>query len=68
MRLKTLQVQRQGVSSKNLSVLNIDPGYKRQVKGIFPQSVIRRHFRGSCPSVRSPPLSWSQNQRFLDKK
>ena len=40
---KKLQVQRQGASSKNLSVLNIDPGYKKQVKGTFSQSVIGRH-------------------------
>ena len=45
----------QGATSKNLSVLNIDPGYKKQVKGIFPRSVTGRHCRGSLsrPSVRS---------------
>ena len=63
-----LQVQRQGTSSKNLSVLNINPGYKKQVKGIVPQSVIGHHCRWSWPSVRSPTLSRSQNQRFLDIK
>ena len=33
--LKKLQVQRKGASSKNLSVLNIGPGCKKQVKGTF---------------------------------
>ena len=65
---KKLQVQRQGASSKNLFVLYIDPGYKKQVKCMLPQSVIRRHSRGSWPSVWSPTLSWLYNQRFLDKK
>ena len=30
-------MQRQGASSKNLSALNINPGYKKQVKVICPQ-------------------------------
>ena len=66
---KTLKkLQRRGASSKNLSVLNIYSGYKRQVKGTFSQSIIGRHCQRSWPSVRSPKLSRSQNQGFLDKK
>ena len=63
-----MQVQRQGASSKNRSVLNIDPGHKKQVKGTFSQSVLGRHCQESWPSGRSPELSWSQNKRFLGKK
>ena len=67
--MNKLQVQQQAVSLKNLSDLQKSTlGIKADQGYLDSASCDKESRRGSWPSIRSPTLSRSQHQRFLDKK